>query len=362
MEVSMLSRDVRLLLVGVALLAFPLRAAADEQRLTAINPDGQEACFGRVYDAQHLKAHPGQKVERIFLLYGRDPVSRPNEQSGQVQSSELAAYLTTTMRGAKTPQWTSASCSQMTGDDGKTNVICGGGCGRSMGELKRDAKGSLILSDLPKDVYLEPDAEETLGKAEYARQLLGPDDDGFSLTPQPLATCKAEFGRIDPPNPALGPPLRERLKPDQAFCYGRDYDADHLKGHPSQVTTSIRVYRGKAEIASYAAANKPEDWPDNAAVTVKVTTRQQSSISALTYFCQGEADQWRCSPTTAAGGCDIAQKEIFIKRGVDGTMMLANPKSALPIVDLCSPGGKGSTRSDDKVYRMSVMPLSACGL
>jgi len=357
----MLTCDVRPLLVAVVLLALPWRAAADERRLTMISPDGKEACFGRVYDAQHLKAHPGQKVERIFYLYGRDPVSRPNEQSGQVQSSEYASYLATTMRSAKTPQWTSSGCSQVQGDDGKPKVHCGMDCDRALGDLKRDAKGSLILSGLPNDLYLEPDAEETLGRAEFARQAFGPDDDKFSLAPQPLATCMAEFGRIDPPNPALGPPLRERLRPDQPFCYGRDYDADHLKGHPSQATTSIRVYRGQAELAAYAAAYKPGDWPDNAEVSVKVTTRQQSSNSALTYSCQGEADQWRCSPTTA-GGCEIGQREIFIKRGVGGTMMLANPKSGLPIVDMCSSGGKGTTGSDDKVYRLSVMPLAACGL
>ncbi|RUT93427.1 hypothetical protein EOD15_06365, partial [Mesorhizobium sp. M7A.T.Ca.US.000.02.2.1] len=58
--------------------------------------------------------------------------------------------------------------------------------------------------------------------------------------------------------------------------------------------------------------------------------------------------------------CDIAQKEIFLKRGVDGTMMLANPNSALATVDLCSKAADGKTKSDDKVYRLQPMPQSAC--
>ncbi|TIU26983.1 MAG: hypothetical protein E5W38_26425, partial [Mesorhizobium sp.] len=81
-----------------------------------------------------------------------------------------------------------------------------------------------------------------------------------------------------------------------------------------------------------------------------------------TYTCQGEADQWRCSASSKMSdfACDISQKEIFLKRGAGGTMMLANPNSALAIVDLCSKAAGGKTKSDDKVYRLNPMPQSAC--
>jgi hypothetical protein len=46
----------------------------------------------------------------------------------------------------------------------------------------------------------------------------------------------------------------------------------------------------------------------------------------------------------------------------NGAVLLANPKSGLPIVDMCAPEGKGITRSDDKIFRLNEMPLSACGL
>ncbi|RUX51769.1 hypothetical protein EN994_16300, partial [Mesorhizobium sp. M7A.F.Ca.CA.002.09.1.1] len=197
---------------------------------------------------------------------------------------------------------------------------------------------------------------------EYDRRALGSEDDNFRLDPMPAATCQAEFARIDPVAAALGAPLRERLKPDQAFCYGRDYDAAHLGSHPDQLTQSIRVFRGKVELASFASGGDTANWPDGADIAVTVTTRQKSAKVTQTYSCQGEADQWRCAASTKMSNfsCDIAQKEIFLKRGANGTMMLANPNSALAIVDLCSKADAGKTKSDDKVYRLQPMPQSAC--
>ncbi|RUV47139.1 hypothetical protein EOA88_39975, partial [Mesorhizobium sp. M5C.F.Ca.IN.020.14.1.1] len=68
--------------LGVALLAAVAGTAfaEDTPKLTELSPDGKDACFGRVYDAAHLKVHPNQKVGRIFFYYGSDPVSHPNEE------------------------------------------------------------------------------------------------------------------------------------------------------------------------------------------------------------------------------------------------------------------------------------------
>jgi hypothetical protein len=235
-------------------------------------------------------------------------------------------------------------------------------CDRTLASLKVDDKGRVLLSDLSPDIYLDPDSEEQLGKAEYDRQALGSEDDNFRLDPMPAATCKAEFARIDPIDPALGAPLRERLKPDQPFCYGRNYDAAHMSSHPNQLTQSIRVFRGPVELASYASGGDAANWPDGADIAVSVTTRLKSGKVTQTYSCQGEADQWRCAASSKMSdfSCDIAQKEIFLKRGADGMMMLANPNSSLAIVDLCSKAADGKTKSDDKVYRLEPMPQSAC--
>ncbi|WP_214472250.1 hypothetical protein [Mesorhizobium sp. dw_380] len=349
---------------GVVLLGLLTgTAVADERpKLTELSPNGADACFGRVYDAGDLKAHPKQKVARIFFYYGHDPVSRPNEEPTANSDTSYNGFVTTTVRGAKAPQWAGGWCNHES-EDGKSGPIrCGMDCDRTLASLKLDDKGRLLLSDLSPDIYLDAGSEEELGTAEYDRQALGSEDDNFRLDAMPAATCKAEFARIDPIDPALGAPLRERLKPDQAFCYGRDYDASHLASHPNQLTQSIRVFRGPVELASFASGGDAANWPDGADIAVSVTTRQKSGKVTQTYSCQGEADQWRCAANSKLSdfSCDIAQKEIFLKRGANGTMVLANPNSSLAIVDLCSKAADGKTKSDDKVYRLEPMPQSAC--
>jgi hypothetical protein len=344
------------------LAAFAGKALADDTpKLTELSPNGADACFGRVYDAAHLKAHPHQKVARIFFFYGHDPVSRPNEEPGPGSDTSYNSFMATTVRGAKAPEWVGGWCNKDSEDGTGGPIHCGMDCDRTMAALKVDDKGRLIVSAVQPDLYLDAGSEDELGKAEYDKQALGSEDDGFRLDPMPAATCKAEFARIDPIDPALGPPLRERLKPDQAFCYGRDYDAAHLGSHPDQVTQSIRVFRGPIELASFANGDAA-NWPDSADVTISVTTRQTTAKVAQTYSCQGEADQWRCAASSKMSdfSCDIAQKEIFLRRGANSTMMLANPNSSLPIVDLCSKAADGKTASDDKVYRLNPMPQSAC--
>ncbi|MGX5839601.1 hypothetical protein ACWGTI_02635 [Mesorhizobium sp. ArgA1] len=349
---------------GIALLGLLAGTAVadDALKLAELSPNGADACFGRVYDAAHLKAHPKQKVARIFFLYGHDPVSRPNEEPTANADTSYNGFLTTTVRGAKTPQWAGGWCNHES-EDGKSGPIrCGMDCDRTMASLKLDDKGRLILTNVSSDLYLAAGSEDELGEAEYDRQALGSEDDNFRLDPMPAATCKAEFAKIDPIDPALGTPLRERLKPDQPFCFGRDYDAAHLSSHPDQVTQSIRVFRGPVELASFASGGDVANWPDGADIAVSVTTRKNGAKVTQIYSCQGEADQWRCAANSKMSNfsCDISQKEIYLKRGANGTMMLANPNSSLAIVDLCSKAADGKTKSDDKVYRLEAMPQSAC--
>lgn len=358
----MTSRMVVAIAVGAALFRVGAALADDAPKLPELSPNGADACFGRVYDAAHLKAHAKQKVARIFFFYGHDPVSRPNEEPSTIGDAAYNGFLTTTVRGAKKPEWAAGWCNKEDPSDKASGIRCGMECDRTLASLKVDDKGRLIVSNVQPDVYLDAGAEEDLGTAQYNKQALGSEDDNFRLDPMPAATCKAEFARIDPIDPALGAPLRERLKPDQPFCYGRDYDAAHIASHPEQVTQSIRVFRGPVELASFAAGGDAANWPSGADIAVSVTTRLKSGKVTQTYSCQGEADQWRCSASSKMSdfSCDISQKEIFLKRGANGTMMLANPNSALAIVDLCSKAAEGKTTSDDKVYRLNPMPQSAC--
>lgn len=354
--------------LGVALwLALVAGAAAQQSSkvsdLAALAPDGKEACFARVYDRAHLKAHPNQKVERIFFYRGGDPVSHPNEEPGY--DTGYDSYLATTVRGAKKPEWAGAWCRAGVDEDGNPKGIhCGMECDRTLASLRLDAKGRLIVDGLDRYVYLGPEEAEELGEAEYERRALGTDDDGFALERRPTAECRAEFARIDPLDPALGEPLRVRLKPDQPFCYGRDYLATHLASHPDQATRTIRVFRGPTELASYTAAGDPDKWPRGADIMVSVATRQATGMAVQSYSCDGEGDQWRCVATkkTSDAGCDISLHEIYLRRGAKGTMMLSNPGNGLPLIDLCSAQAQEVTASDDKIYRLEPMPQAQCGL
>jgi hypothetical protein len=349
--------------VGVALaMAFAGIAWAQDESvdLKALSPDGKDACFGRVYDQAHLKAHPNQKVQRIFFYRGSDPVSHPNEEP--TYDSGYNSFLTTTVRGARKPDWVGGWCGSGVDEEGKpSGISCGMECDRTMALLKIDDKGRLIVSKFHRDIYLDAGAEEELGEEEYNRQALGSDDDGFALDRRPAAECRAEFAKVDPVDPKLGEPLRVRLKPDQPFCYGRDYTASHLASHPDQATQTIRVFRGPIELAAYAAGNTPDNWPNGSDLIVSVTTRKGSARAMQSYTCDGEGDQWRCVATDKASdaNCDLSAREIYLRRGANGTMMLANPGAGLPIADLCASGDE--TKSDDKVFRLDPMPQSQCG-
>jgi len=98
--------------LGVALFFVGAATADDAPKLTDLSPDGADACFGRVYDAAHLKAHPHQKVARVFFYYGHDPVSRPNEEPAANADTSYNGFLTTTVRGAKNPEWAGGWCNK----------------------------------------------------------------------------------------------------------------------------------------------------------------------------------------------------------------------------------------------------------
>src|SRR5262245_53362621 len=129
-----------------------------------------------------------------------------------------------------------------------------------MGTLKFDAKGRLVMESVERGIYLDPGAEVELSRKEFEKQALGTDDDGFVLDRLPADQCRKEFASIDPIDPALGEPLRQRLKADQPFCFGRDYREAHLSSHPDQMTEMIRLSRGPSEIAS-SDGSSAENWP-----------------------------------------------------------------------------------------------------
>ena len=119
----------------------------------------------------------------------------------------------------------------------------------------------------------------------------GDDDKVFRLDSLPVAACRAEEQKATP-IPA-GLPLRERFKEDEPFCFGRDYDAAHLKSNPKQMVSQIRVGR-------LAPGKEREDdtdskfWWFNVKLDVSVTLRSNLKTTTIRYACTPREGDWDC--------------------------------------------------------------------
>jgi hypothetical protein len=346
-------------------------------------------CFARIYDVSHLKSHPRQKVERVFFMIGKNKAStywedprlrhsetspskhdNPAEDVADRNSIHVAALFT--LRGAKKPEQADGWCYSPTEDEPKARKLrCGGECDRSIGAIRTEDGSHLILDEVEPGVLLDPEAEEAGDKS----RMLGSDDKAFRLDPRPLEDCVAEANKTNSRYADLGPPLRERLKADAPFCFGRDYTAQHLASHPQQLTAAIRVSRDQKQIAADRAKNLLADWPDGARVTISVATRANAKPAALRYVCTPFEDQWECTASlckagradctqeerdnSAAAACDQDEsKTVYLRRARGEFMMLGNPNIGLPLDGSC--GRSGKTASDDKLYRLDALPLAAC--
>ncbi len=367
---------------GAALLP-TLCAAAEESRIEKLVKDQGKLCFASVYDQAHLKAHPRQKVERLHVMLGKnkastyweDPNLRHSEESPHkhaspdAERSSTAVAVLMTLRGMSKPENVAGWCYRL---DGETQrLYCGGECDRQIGKLRVDDGGRLVFEEVGPYFLIDPEDD----KPNDPSRKLGADDTSFRLEQRPIEECVAEANKTNSPYANLGAPLRERLRPDAAFCYGRDYAPEHLASHPKQVTTSIRVSRNATLISADRAKNLLPDWPDGASVTVSVTTRKQGRPIALSYVCTPYADQWECAATycksgdkdcapqdrenAKAAGCETGEtRTVYLRRSQKDFMMLGNPNMGLPLEAYCGP--EKDTVSDDKAYRLEPMPLAAC--
>jgi hypothetical protein len=73
----------------------------------------------------------------------------------------------------------------------------------------------------------------------------------------------------------------------------------------------------------------------------KATARRSSAIISKVADCTGDFS-----------------RTIYLRRGEKDFMMLGNPNMGVPLEPYC--GLDKKTVSDDKVYRLEPMPLSAC--
>lgn len=313
--------------------------------------------------------------------YWEDPNLRhseasPSKHAHPVDSERLSTQFTglATLRGAKKPEQFSGWCSTYP-EETAGQLHCGAECDRRLGEIKTEDGAHLMFSNPARDLLLAPGEEETEAQSLKNPLSLGADDKNFRLDPRPLSDCVAEANKTNSAYASLGAPLRERLKTDARFCFGRDYSAQHLASHPKQITATIRVSRSAGEIAADRARGLLADWPDGARVSVSVTTRKEGRTAALTYVCEPADDQWECTAAlckagkkecsaeerenTRATGCDKDEaRTIYLRRGQKDFMMLGNANIGLPLHGFS--GQSGKTTKDDRNYRLELMSLAAC--
>jgi hypothetical protein len=209
-------------------------------------PRGEEACYGRVYDAAHLARHPRQRMSAFHLFKSLTP-DPMKEEGYRTPAAEIAHDRKET--GAR---WLSVLVrfKDKPGKLYRQEVECQGNgegfhCGRDCdggGFAARASGGRLFLSQdraeqgLRLAAACDPDEE-----GEGMR--LDPKEDATSWTLERLqmSACHAERDAARPPWAKAAGPLSERWVDRGGVCHGRSYDAAHLGRHPEQKVVAVTL-------------------------------------------------------------------------------------------------------------------------
>jgi len=356
------------LVITTACFALTTGAASPAGAQSSLFTADQEACFGRVYDPAHLASHPQQKTAsmHVFRMLGHRPESErwhPDERDEEIKrfretgETSVAAYVT--FRNRKGNFYNYLSCSKEDRDGVTCAVECDGGSFR----LKRENANTALLTN--NGFVLVEGCGDEVEEQQAVTLDPGRDDKVFRLESKPLSVCVAEAQKIN--QIPAGTPLRERFKEDEAFCFGRDYDAAHLAGHPQQLVASLRV--GRLDPAAEKDPDAPTQWWwYNVKLSVSLMLKTSSKVTGTGYTCYPEEGSWGCRRDSAGDDTSAcADRTIQLVRGPNNDILVQNRYSGLPIDNECETAPTGeqypkklTTRSDDKLFQLSRMPIEAC--
>jgi hypothetical protein len=305
-------------------------------------PVGVEACFGRTYDAAHLREHPGQRVTSFHILRDFEPdrhaETEPRSRSDMIDIDgnngdiTLNAYLR--LRDRKGVYSNYFNCRRTEKGVVQCGIDCDGGT-----FLVRPSGGSLLIESQGFVVVGGCGASDEDQENPVA-VLPSADDKTFRLDKQPLHQCIALREAMLPTWAKLGPPLRERFAMAGALCLAREYDAAHLDSHPQQTVKRIAVFKT-------AADGKPHDPPQyNLAFRVELKNGRKLEGSTncwpedYTYACTHRMDR------------DMVQS-FYLTRTADGAMLRDRKGNLGTLL-------KGKLGSDDRMFRLTPAPESAC--
>jgi len=361
-------RPLLFIAAAMTVLAAAISPAVAQSRNPVFTAD-REACFGRVYDRAHMASHPDQKAISIhvFRALGHRAESEkwyPGQRDEEIkrfrESGDTSVAAFVTFRDRRGYFRNTLNCNK----EDQDGVLCAIDCDGGSFKLKREYANATMLVNHG-FVLVGGCGGEDVEESQTVHFSPGKDDKLFRLETKPLSACLAEAQKSIPIPP--GKPLRERFKEDEAFCFGRDYDRAHLGSHPQQMVASLRVGR-----LDPAAEKNPDNdyqwWWYNVKLSVSLRLKSGGKVTGMRYSCHPEEGSWECRRDSVSDGPSACtDRSIKLVRGPDDDILVRNSHSGLPIDDECEKATTGEqyprkpiTRTDDKLFRLSRMPVEAC--
>jgi hypothetical protein len=167
------------------------------------------------------------------------------------------------------------------------------------------------------------------------------------------------------------PDLRTLFPADAAACFANVFDAAHMKAHPDQTVTAVRLVRGYPQLRmeqESAGPDAPKDAPPDQARGVMaqliVTFRDSGGkdspkrfAAAVNCTAEAGASKMRCGIDCDGGG-------FFVEREAAGTLrMTIEDGRNLRIAGGCTNRrayrGLG-TEPGDRSFSLAATPMAAC--
>jgi hypothetical protein len=243
-----MSRTGRIL--GIVLVAASVavtRAEEQAKPLIAEFPPDAEVCYGRLYDAAHLKRHPRQKVTALYLFRSltadAEDEQRPKSRA-EIAAENIEWETTTRAEGETMPGFVpgrtsldvavkfrdrrtvfrqSVECRKPSGKGFSCGVDCdGGGFGAAL------EGRALVMRQSPRSGGLRVQSGCSSGDESAPEVRIDPDDDGlvFRLDPLPMTACLAARDATRPAwVGAAAEPLRKRFARQADLCFVAPADA-----------------------------------------------------------------------------------------------------------------------------------------
>lgn len=176
---------------GFALLSFlavPVLAQTPDSALDAALPKLEPVCYGRFYDAAHLRAHPRQKVSSVRLVrdFPTIRLERSLEAQREAEQGRSAYFrLIVTYRDRGSRRFVGpGSCRVAEGAIRCSSDSCDGGGFR----LRIEDRDTLLIGDASEGAWFTTSGGCAGGEGRSLNE--GKDDRVFRLTRMPVARCR----------------------------------------------------------------------------------------------------------------------------------------------------------------------------